>query len=263
MSLTWRDRHVLITGGSSGMGLALARRLVAAGAQVSVLALDDGDLKQVPEQARVRGVDVTSADAVNAAVAELAAEAGPVRSLFTCAGIVKPGYVESFGLADFRAQLEVNYFGTLHAILAVLPGMMTARQGTITCISSAAGLLGVFGYAPYSASKFAVRGLCETLRQELRPHGITVTAVYPPDVDTPMLAKETPLKPPELREISGTIKPLSPDTVVSAMLRGTAAGKPSVIPDLSTRFVRLAAGAAPWLVNRIVDGKVDKARRER
>ncbi|HWE89133.1 MAG TPA: SDR family NAD(P)-dependent oxidoreductase [Pseudonocardiaceae bacterium] len=261
MRVTWRDRHVVVTGGSSGIGLALTRRLRDAGANVSVLALDDQDLQQTPGPSR--GVDVSDAAAVAQAIAELVAESGPVRSLFTCAGIVKPGYVESFALSDFRAQLEVNYFGTVHAIRAVLPGMMTAGNGTITCISSAAGLLGVFGYAPYSASKFAVRGLCETLRQELRPHGISVTAVYPPDVDTPMLAKETPLKPPELRLISGTIKPLSADTVAAAMMRGTAAGKPTVIPDLSTRLVRLAAGAAPWLVNRVLDGKIDKARREK
>ncbi|MCW2941562.1 MAG: hypothetical protein JWN00_4547, partial [Actinomycetia bacterium] len=231
----WGRRHVLVTGGSSGIGLALVRRLVSQGAVVSVLALDNADLaalRSALPSVRAMGVDVTSAPDVDAAVASLVAGSGPVRSLFTCAGITKPGYVETFGLDDFRAQMEVNYFGTLHAVRAVLPSLISAGDGTITCISSAAGLLGVFGYAPYCASKFAVRGLCETLRQELKPHGISVTAVYPPDVDTPMLAAETPLKPPELVAISGTIKPLTPEAVVAAMLRGTEKGRPTVIPDI-------------------------------
>lgn len=262
----WSGRHVLVTGGSSGIGLELVRQLHRAGAVVSVIALDDTDLRRLRSSApdvHVRGADVTDAAAMDLAVAELAAEVGPIRSLFTSAGISKPGYVQDLELGDFRAQMEVNYFGTLHAVRAVLPGMLQAGDGTITCISSAAGLLGVFGYAAYGPSKFAVRGLCAVLRQELKPHGVSVTAVYPPDVDTPQLAMEEPLQPPELRAISGTIKPLTPQHVAAAILRGTGSGRSTVIPDFQTRALRRLVGTAPQFVDRVLDRIIAKARQRK
>ena len=262
--IDWSGRHVLVTGGSSGIGLELVRQLHQAGAEISVIALDDTDLRRLCASApyvHVRGVDVTDAAAMDLAVAELAAEAGPIRSLFTSAGISKPGYVQDLELGDFRAQMEVNYFGTLHAVRAVLPGMLEAGDGTISCISSAAGLLGVFGYAAYGPSKFAVRGLCAVLRQELKPHGVSVTVVYPPDVDTPQLAMEEPLQPPELRAISGTIKPLTPQRVAAAIVRGTESGRSTVIPDFQTRALRRLVGAAPEFVDRVLDRIIAKTRR--
>ncbi|MCC9741428.1 SDR family NAD(P)-dependent oxidoreductase [Streptomyces sp. MNU89] len=262
----WAGRHVLVTGGSSGIGRELVHQLRGAGAVVSVLALDDTDLARLRASApdvHVRGVDVTDAAAVGSATDELAAAAGPVRSLFTCAGISRPGCVQDLGLGDFRAQMEVNYFGTLHAVRAVLPGMLHSGDATITCISSAAGLLGVFGYAAYGPSKFAVRGLCEVLRQELKPHGVSVTAAYPPDVDTPQLAMETPLQPPELQAISGTIKPLTAQSVATAILRGTESGRSCVFPDVRTRALSRLVGTAPWFVDRALDRTIAKVRRRR
>ena len=261
----WRGRHVVITGGSSGIGRALAALLTASGADVSVLALDDADLASVAIDPALAGVaavpvDVTDVDAVEAAVAQAVARHGPVRSLMTCAGVTRPGHAFDLPLAEYRREMEINYFGTLHAVRAVAPAMIAAGEGTITCISSAAGLLGVFGYAAYAPTKFAVRGLCETLRQELRPHGVSVTAVYPPDVDTPMLHGEEPLKPAETRAISGTIQPLSADVVARAMLRGTERGVASVIPDAKTKGLRLIVGAAPGVTGRVLDRIIAKAR---
>jgi len=94
--------------------------------------------------------------------------------------------------------MEVNYFGTAIPIRRALPDLLAVPGATLTCIASAAALVGVFGYGAYSPSKFAVRGLCEVLRQEYKPFGLTVTGVYPPDVDTPMLTGEQRLKPAEL-----------------------------------------------------------------
>ena len=104
--------------------------------------------------------------------------------------------------------MATNYFGTLHVIKAVTPGMIDRGSGHIVNICSLGGFLGVFGYSAYCASKYAVRGLSDVLRAELRPYGIHFSVVYPPDTDTPQLAYENPFKPPETRAL-GSGKALS------------------------------------------------------
>lgn len=261
----WNDRHVVVTGGTSGIGLAATRLLLRSQARVTVVALDDAQAEALRQEALPRLVvapaDVTDPDQVTAAL-EAGREAhGPIRSLITCAGIVRPAYFHDLSDAELRRHMEINYFGTLHAVRRALPDLMARRGATVTCISSAAGLLGVFGYSAYCASKFAVRGLCEVLRQEYKPYGITVTAVYPPDVDTPMLAGEQPLKPPELLALSSGKRPLTADEVALAMLRGTEAGRFSVVPGAGTKALAFAAGALPGIVFRLMDARISATRR--
>ena len=83
--------------------------------------------------------------------------------------------------------MEVDYFGTLHAVRAVVPSMIERQRGHLVLVGSTAALIGVFGYSAYAPAKYAVRGLAETLRVELAPHGIVVACVYPPDTKTPGL----------------------------------------------------------------------------
>ena len=260
----WTGRHVVVTGGTSGIGHAVTELLLEYGARVSVVALDDDAARSMTLRKeaglRVLGADVRDPDQVHAALVAARESFGPVDSLITCAGIVKPGYFHEFTDDDLRRQMDVNYFGTLWAVRAALPDLMARRGSTITVMSSAAGLLGVFGYGAYVPSKFAVRGLAEVLRQEYKPHGITVTAVYPPDVDTPMLAGEQPLKPPELRALSNGDRPLTAAQVARALLEGTETGKARVIPGASTKAIALAAGAAPGLLARYMDSLIAKAR---
>src|SRR5882757_2339434 len=113
------------------------------------------------------------------------------------------------------------------------------------------------------SSDLAVSGLCEVLRQELKPRGVTVTVVYPPDVDTPMLAGETLLKPPELRALSNGENALSADQVARALITGTQTGRPRVIPGASTRLLRFASGAVPGLLARYMDNVIARAQRNR
>ncbi|MET9887447.1 SDR family NAD(P)-dependent oxidoreductase [Streptomyces sp. NPDC006430] len=263
----WNGRHVVLTGGTSGIGLASTELLAEAGARVTVIALDGVDAetlrgRMLPNVVVAPG-DVSDADAVTAALDRGRAAHGPIRSVITCAGITKPAYFHELTDGDLRRQMEINYFGTLHTIRGALPDLMSGGRGaSVTCVSSAAGLVGVFGYGAYCPSKFAVRGLCEVLRQEYRPHGITVTGVYPPDVDTPMLACEQSLKPAELLALSNGEKPLTALAVARAMLKGTESGRASVVPGASAKLIKWAAGAAPALLNRYVDMTIARARKD-
>ncbi len=261
----WQGRHALITGGTSGIGLAAVRQLAAAGARVTAVGLADDHAERLAAE-QVGGVLVACADVRDEGQLHEAFEQGrdrfgSIRSLICCAGIVKPSYFTDLTVAEHRRHMDVNYFGVLHAVRDAIADLTTVPGGTITCISSAAGFVGVFGYGAYCPTKFAVSGLCEVLRQELKPKGVTVTTVCPPDVDTPMLAGETPLKPPELRALSSGENALSAERVARQLIAATEAGKARLLPGASTRLLGLAAGAAPGLLARYMDSTIARAQR--
>lgn len=258
--------HAVVTGGSSGIGLALTRRLAALGRRVSVIALDDADRAALAADpppgahpVHTEGADVADRAAVTAAVERATARHGPCDLMVTCAGVTRPGRFVELDDAEFERQLAVNYLGTLWAVRAVTPSMIDRRRGHLVMVSSFAALLGVSGYTAYAPSKYAVRGLAETLRTELKPYGIHVAAVYPTDVDTPMLAAEEPLKPPETRALSSTARTLTPDEVAIAIIRGVARRRPRILCDRSSWWLARVASAAPGLADRIVDRTVARA----
>jgi 3-dehydrosphinganine reductase len=218
--------HAIVTGGSSGIGLATARALAGRGMAVSLLARRAEVLEAAAQELRAGGakvrtasVDVVDQTAVVAAVTQLEGEAGPCDFLVNSAGQARPGRFLELEDEVFRQMMEVDYFGTLHAIRAVAPGMAERRTGSIVAVSSAAGLAGIYGYTAYGAAKFAVRGLMEALRAELAPYDVHVACVFPPDVDTPQLAEENEFKPAETFAISGAVKPIPPEEVAEAILR--------------------------------------------
>lgn len=262
MAEHWQGRHVVVTGGTSGIGLAATRQLVAAGARVTAIGLDAGDL-QPGTSLCVSPADVADREALSRAIDLGRTTLGPVGALITSAGITRPGYFQEIDDHEFRRHMEINYFGTLHAVRLALPDLLTQDRATITCMASAAGFLGVFGYSAYTPSKFAVAGLCEVLRQELKPKGITVTGVFPPDVDTPMLAGETPFKPAELRALSSGKNAMSPERVARELLAGTVAGRARVVPGLSTRGIRFLSGALPRVTAAVMDSTIAKAAKNR
>ena len=261
--MEYSGAHVIVTGGSSGIGRALVGRLFERGSRVSVLALDDEDLAAVAAEYSGRGdrvtthpVDVSESSQVRTAVAEATRIHGPCELLVTSAGISRPGHFLELTDEHFERQMAVNYFGTLHSIRAVVPSMVERGTGSIVAVSSAAGLLGVFGYSAYGATKYAVRGLCDVLRTELKPKGVYVGCVYPTDVDTPQYAGERPFLPEEALSISGTVKPISADAVAVAILKGIDRQRANIFTDSTTaaldRLVRMAPGLTQrWLDHRV------------
>lgn len=263
-------KHVIVTGGSSGIGLATAREFVARGASVSLIARGHEKLEAAAGAMRgstgriaTAAADVSDQRAVEAAISELTARLGPCDVLITSAGVTHPGYFERLDSAVFRHMMDVNYFGTLYAIQAVAPSMIARRSGSIVAISSTAGLTGVFGYTAYAPSKFAVRGLLDSLRQELAPYGIHVGVAYPPDTETPMLAYEDGIKPLETRRIAGAIRAIRPERVARSIVRGIERRRRVITSDLLTALLYRAGGLIePWLAADF-DRKVRRARRER
>lgn len=263
-----RAAHAVITGGSSGIGLATAAALAERGASVSLIARDVGRLTEAAASLKARGADVriASADvsdqqAVVQALAELTADAGPCDVLVTSAGQARPGQFLELGDEVFRRMVEVDYFGTLHAVRAVAPSMVQRGHGSIVAISSAAAVLGIYGYTAYAPAKFAVRGLMEALRDELNPAGVHVACVYPPDVDTPQLAEENLYKPAETAAISGTIRPMAAEAVASAIVRAVERERYAVYPDRSVALLAALGPLAAPALRKLVDRRIRHARR--
>ena len=114
--------------------------------------------------------------------------------------------------------MEVNYYGQLVPILILLPYFMEARRGHIANVSSMMGYFGIIGYAAYAPTKFALVGLTEVLRHELKPYNISCSVLYPPDTDTPGFKKENETKPPECAELSAGVKMLSAHEVAEVFV---------------------------------------------
>ncbi len=263
---TLAGAHVLVTGGSSGIGLAVGRQARRRGARVSIVARDPGRLDAaVGELAAVAGdpdgvasasADVADAGALGTAIDAVVARLGPVDVLVTSAGYAHPGLFVDLADDVFERQMAVDYFGTLHAIRAVVPSMVERGRGHLLLVSSTVGFLGVYGYSAYAPVKFAVRGLAETLRSELRPRGIVVACAYPPDTETPGYDHENELKPAATARISASIKPRSADDVAAAMVKGIERDRLVVTADAQTAALARAAGLLGPYLRRSMDRAV-------
>ncbi|MZE52588.1 SDR family NAD(P)-dependent oxidoreductase [Streptomyces sp. SID5770] len=254
-------KHVLITGGTSGIGRALAIRASKCGARVSILARDDrliAEIQDLIPGVHAVGVEVQDRNAVGKAVDACVLRHGNVNFLFASAGIVFPAAFSKLSDDDFLSQTEVNYLGTLWAVRSVLPGMQKDGAGEIVLMSSLAGHLGVFGYGAYGPSKYAIRGLFETLRVELAPVGVKAFCVFPPDVKTPMLAEEERHKPDELRAMGGP-PAITADMVVDAIIKGVSRNRPRIFIGFHSKFIAKAAALLPGLVDAVVDRDIRKA----
>jgi len=183
---SFAGKTVLITGGSRGLGLVLARMLVQQGARVAICARDreelqiaSNDLRQDGGQAYGITCDVTDQASVRHMVAAVQRQLGPVDVLFNNAGIMVVGPLETQTVADFEAAMKTHFWASLYTTLEVLPAMRQRHSGRIVNISSIGGKVPIPHMLPYLASKYAVTGLSEGLRVELAREGITVTTVCP------------------------------------------------------------------------------------
>ncbi|MFN2531816.1 MAG: SDR family NAD(P)-dependent oxidoreductase [Pyrinomonadaceae bacterium] len=193
ISLLRRKNHytldgkvVLITGGSRGLGLVLARQFASEGARVAICARDQDELDRAANELRHSGAevmalryDITEQEDVEAMVGEISNRFGHIDVLVNNAGVIEVGPVEVMTLEDYERAMKTHFWGPLYAMLAVVPEMRSRREGRIVNISSIGGKISVPHLVPYSASKFALVGLSEGLHAELAKDGIAVTTVCP------------------------------------------------------------------------------------
>ena len=183
MTTEGRVKNAVVTGGASGIGAAVADRLRADGLQVAIIDLNPGEAKFS------YAADVTDRAAVDGALAEIRAELGPVTVLVNAAGLDRFKKFLDLSFDEWQKVVDVNLNGVFHCTQAVLPDMIEAGWGRIVNISSSSTHSGQPFMSPYVAAKSAVNGLTKSLALEYGPQGITVNAVPPGFIDTPMLRK--------------------------------------------------------------------------
>jgi NAD(P)-dependent dehydrogenase (short-subunit alcohol dehydrogenase family) len=186
LTYDFTGRVALITGGSRGLGLVLARHLAAHGARVAILARDQDELERAVadlgrRRVEVAGLecDVTSEPAVLDAVRQVADRFGRIDVLINNAGVIQVGPIDNMTLEDYRSAMDVHYWGPFYAMRAVLPHMRQQGEGRIVNICSIGGAVPFPHLAPYTGSKFALSGLSQAMQLELAREKIRVTTVYP------------------------------------------------------------------------------------
>jgi NAD(P)-dependent dehydrogenase (short-subunit alcohol dehydrogenase family) len=257
------DTVWLVTGASRGMGVDIAQAALAAGYRVVATARDAEKAAAAVgghENLLTVSLDITDTDSVQAAVNAAMDRFGRIDVLVNNAGNFQPGFFEEVSPEQFRAQLETNFFGPLNVTRAVLPVMRRQRSGRILTITSTAGIVsGGFGSA-YGASKFALEGWTESLREEVAQFGIQVTAVEPGFFRTELLV-----------EGSSTIWPaLSIDDYAAATattieqwksMNGRQVGDPAELAASLVAIVELDEAPARWVAGAdAVEAITDKGR---
>ena len=183
---SFRDRSVVITGGSRGLGLEIARILAAEGASLTLVSRDEHELARARRSLEATGGTSSPSAAtshefaeVEAAVRQVVDHHGRLDVLINCAGVIQVGPMEHMALDDYEAAMNVHFRGPLHTMLAALPYMRRQHGGRIVNIASIGGKVPVPHLAPYAASKFALVGLSSSLRAELASSDILITTVSP------------------------------------------------------------------------------------
>ncbi|WP_216695064.1 SDR family NAD(P)-dependent oxidoreductase [Dietzia psychralcaliphila] len=279
-------RSAIVTGGGSGIGAALARALVAAGAHVVVTDIDPVAARRVAEEitagaggagggpsvatitgtARSAALDVTDAQAVSDLVAEVVAECGGLDLMFANAGITWGGDTEQLTLGQWDAIIDVNIRGVVHCVHAAYPEMIRRGSGSIVLTASMGGLCPAGLITSYAMTKHAVVGLGLSLRAEAAGHGVGVTVVCPAAVDTAILDKGE-LDGFDGRhyylEGQGVREPLDPDLLAQSVLRGVRENRALVIEPARARATWRLQRLSPALMDRMLTRYVRATRRRR
>lgn len=185
-----KNRRALITGGSRGIGKAIARRFVEEGAGVFLCARGESALKETAEELRqmggtvaIQAADVSDPGSVERLVGQVLAEFEVLDILVNNAGIMMPGRFMEYTFKEFDRIMKVNFYGVYHVTRAVLPAMMERKRGKIINIASTAGKWGSMNQSAYNTSKHAVVGLTRCLALEMAPFHINVNAICPAGVE--------------------------------------------------------------------------------
>ena len=266
----YESKLALITGGSSGIGLALAKGIAAQGGSVAILARHQEQLEiaereilaaRINPQQMVHAIiaDITQADKLTAVLGRFKADVGIPDIVINSAGVAHPGKFTALDPEIFRWMMDVNYFGTVNVLKELLPEIQQRHSGNIVNISSIAGFIGVYGYSAYGASKYAIRGLSDVLRSELKPYGVKVSVVFPPDTQTPQLEYESKIKPFITREVAGSANLMTAEAVADETLKKVAQGKYIILPGSEGKLLFTAQNLLGRGLYPVMDMMVNSA----
>ncbi len=247
--MDYKGKSVLISGGSSGIGFALAKRFVQKGANVTLLARREALLKSAcSELEKYRPDPASKIRWISADVSDYPKLRTALQKfnqsfdiLINSAGIAYPGEFTKLEPDIFSKVMEINFLGTVYLTKLVVPGMIAKRSGYVVNLSSLAALIGIYGYTAYAPSKYAVRGFSRCLRSELKAYGIDVSVVLPPDTDTPQLAFEHSIIPEITRKINSSGGVMSADQVADVILNGMRKKRFTIIPGLEGKLLYILA----------------------
>jgi 3-dehydrosphinganine reductase len=253
------QKAAVVTGGSSGLGLELARGLAGRGFAPVLIARRREQLDAAAASLHADGfetlaisADVTDAAAMRAAAASVREAGHSVAWLVNCAGTVHPGTVASAAVEDLRADLDVNLRGSVLAAKFFLP--LVEDGGSVLFIASGFGLMGPAGYAAYAAAKAGVIAFAEAIQREVHVRGIAVHAAVPSDIETPGLRREIAALPAWLRIAGARGRPLPADVAARQMLDRCKRGRFLIYTDGGVRMLSLCSAVLPRrLRNAVID----------
>jgi NAD(P)-dependent dehydrogenase (short-subunit alcohol dehydrogenase family) len=262
-------KQAIVTGAGSGIGAALCRALAAAGAEVLCTDIDFAAAAATADalgpRARPTRLDVTDADAVQAAVDDVVERTGRLDLMFNHAGITWGGDTENLTLAQWNSIIDVNIRGVVHGVAAAYPVMIRQGNGHIVNTASMAGLAAAGLITSYVMTKHAIVGLSLALRTEAAAHGIGVLAICPSGVETPILEKGLP-DGFDGREFyssgQGSKSFYDPDRLARDTLRAVAKNKALLVVPRSAHAAWLFARLAPGVLQRASIGFVAKQRQQ-
>lgn len=237
--MDYKGKHVLVTGGSSGIGLAVAIKYAKLGAHITLVArnmkkleaakshvLDGVDLDVTKTKVHVISLDTSSGqEAVTKKLVTEENPLGPVDVLVNCAGTSIAGEFDTTDTAEFAKMFNTNVMGSVYPTRALLPQMKENKSASrIVFVSSQVAQVALHGYTAYAASKWALRGLAEALQMEVKPHGILVSVAYPPDTDTPGYEVEMTTKPELTKKLSESGSLFSSQDVANDIVKYSGQG---------------------------------------
>ena len=243
MASSASGKIAFVTGGASGIGAALATKLVDGGAEVWIADRQIGAAQELAQRLDSGGVkahaielDVRSYPSFESAVAEAVRQSGRIDYLFNNAGIGVGGEIDSYALDDWNDVFDVNLRGVVHGIQAVYPIMMRQNSGHIVNTASMAGLVTTVGQAAYTATKHAVVAISKTLRLEAERHGVQVSVLCPGAIRTPILSggkygrmTNTRLDGEQLLKFWEPFRPMAPEKFAERVLRAVFRGDAIIV----------------------------------
>jgi 3-dehydrosphinganine reductase len=267
----FQNQNVVITGGSSGIGLAVAQEFAKLGANLSLIARNENKLleakQKIQSQLASTQIDIYAADVANQnEVAQIIQTIGDKNGIFALicnAGTGACGRFEDIALQTLQDVMNINYWGSVYALQAAMPYLKKSKGGHIGFVSSVGGYLGAIGYSSYAPSKFAVTGLAECIRMEANDYGVGTTIVFPPDTDTPLWHWEQAHTLPECKAFSKNAKLMKPEAVAKKFVKGIIKNKFEVICNFESTLMRWLKVNFPKTYFNMLDGIIKKDRKAR